>query len=1060
MNEPAHRQFDLELLSSLDCNSVFHQFSESSSENELILPSPFDLNNIESCYWDTEKLSHKFSNSTVFLHQNIQGIPCKYDNFVTFLNNLSGPKAHSRPSVLAISETWLTDHNASSFDIVGYHPFISNHRKDNSGRGGVGLYIKDDIEYVERPDLSKFVPFVFESQFVSLKSSSITLGVIYRTPDSNCDDFLLIYEEILNQLRNERNQFFLLGDFNLDLLKFNKDPSVTNFSNTTFEKGCIPVITKPTRIGPSSATCIDNIIMNRVNKNFCSGIIVEDVSDHFPVFYSFQLNESRTSTKSSKQHVRQFKHNFSKQNLDNLRSQLSDLDWSTITCTEDPVIAASLFNKTISETVEVACPRTKMKRGGKHSTEQPWFTSGLRISSKRKNNLFKKAYKSPRRLSFYRHYRNVYNSLIKLAKKNYYSKLLFNVKNDMKKTWGVLNEIISKPSSQSPIPKALFLSKENSFSCNLNDPSQIAEFFNNFFSSVGQRISSSVMQNDISALDFMDDISVKDSFFLLPTSQKEIIEIVMSLESKSSSGHDNVSNKLVKEIIPCIAAPLSHIFNLSLQTGTVPDLYKVAKVIPLFKGGDKKNPDNYRPISLLPTFSKILEKIVYKRLIKFLLKYNILYEKQYGFLKGRSTEQAMIDIILKITEAIENKKFSLGVFLDLSKAFDSISHSILLKKLFRYGIRGVALDWFKSYLNKRQQYVEIDNCRSSTQLIEHGVPQGSVLGPLLFLVYVNDMPSVSNILNFILFADDTTCLFDAPSLEDLFTSVNNELSNLSHWFTANKLCINISKTNFIIFMTKQKERHQTAGNYQCISLNSSSIKRKDSTKFLGLFLDKNLTFQVHLDYIKIKLTKTLYALRRAATILPVKDMKILYTALFLPHINYGLLAWGGTCKREGKYHSLNYGVTSNSMRSLNDIFILQKRALRIVTRSNSRAHHIPLCYDLKLIDLPDLYSLKALSFCHDYFHGNLPPSLCNLFTFYYARGDKLVIKTQYRRTNLASSAIINTLPNIWNELPREIHLDIFKPKGHFLQSVKRYFFSKYKNWSCNKLCCNVCSLSS
>ena len=304
----------------------------------------------------------------------------------------------------------------------------------------------------------------------------------------------------------------------------------------------------------------------------------------------------------------------------------------------------------------------------------------------------------------------------------------------------------------------------------------------------------------------------------------------MKIKLKSSTGHDKLSNKLVKEIIQPIARPLTHIFNLSLSTGVVPDIFKLAKVIPIFKTGDKCNPNNYRPISLLPAFSKILEKIVHKRLLKFLCKHNIIYPQQYGFLKGRSTEQAMADIILMISNAIDNKSLSLGIFLDLSKAFDSISHKILLQKLSRYGIRGVSLKWFNSYLSGRLQYVLNDNVTSSSQSINAGVPQGSVLGPLLFLLYINDMPLISTVLNYILFADDTTAIYNSPSIDDLFLTVNAELSKLNNWFAANELLINVSKTNFVIFMNQQKEKHVSPSNYQ-LFFNNLEINKKIVSSF-------------------------------------------------------------------------------------------------------------------------------------------------------------------------------------------------------------------------------------
>ena len=419
----------------------------------------------------------------------------------------------------------------------------------------------------------------------------------------------------------------------------------------------------------------------------------------------------------------------------------------------------------------------------------------------------------------YRTYRNLYNKLIKAAKKNYYTKKLQDVKNDVKKTWELLNDIISKHKKSVSYPEELKIQQPNSFVVNLTEPKQIAEFFNNFFSTVGLRTASTFETTDsVNPLNSMTFPEIQESFFMAPTDPQEVLKVALSIKSKSSTGHDGLSNKVVKEIIPFILTPLTHIFNLSLETGIVPHIYKTAKVIPIYKSGNKSDPNNYRPISLLPAFSKILEKIVCDRLFQFLLKHNVLSSKQYGFIRGRSTEQAMLDILLQITKAIEEKKFTLGIFLDLSKAFDSLSHNILLDKMAHYGIRGIPFNWFKSYLSDRQQFVQT-NVTSSYQPINYGVPQGSVLGPLLFLIFINDMPQISKLMNFVLFADDTTALYSSPSINDLFQTTNKEIDNLGIWFDTNKLLINVSKTNYVLFTSLQKEQHDTTSYDHNVVLN-------------------------------------------------------------------------------------------------------------------------------------------------------------------------------------------------------------------------------------------------
>ena len=245
--------------------------------------------------------------------------------------------------------------------------------------------------------------------------------------------------------------------------------------------------------------------------------------------------------------------------------------------------------------------------------------------------------------------------------------------------------------------------------------------------------------------------------------------------------------------------PLTHIFNASFEQGIFPKDFKLAKVIPVYKKGDNTLCSNYRPISILSVFSKIFEKLVYNRLMAFLDKNKILYNKQFGFRQGYGTDMALLEFVNNISLAFEDKKIVLGLFLDLSKAFDSIDHDILTNKMYHHGIRGNVLNWFKSYLSDRQQYVTVDNYNSQYKSINVGVPQGSVLGPLLFLIYVNDLSSVSEILNPITFADDTNLFLTGSNIYEMSEIFNCELQKVYEWFLLNKLTINLEKNKLYGF---------------------------------------------------------------------------------------------------------------------------------------------------------------------------------------------------------------------------------------------------------------------
>jgi Reverse transcriptase (RNA-dependent DNA polymerase) len=504
------------------------------------------------------------------------------------------------------------------------------------------------------------------------------------------------------------------------------------------------------------------------------------------------------------------------------------------------------------------------------------MTSGLLVSRQRKLELLKinlKTRSNESKLA-YINFRNLYNKVLRKSKQLYYHDQIQSNKKNPKKLWSVLKEVSTGKSAKNSIDKL------NVNGTIVADKTVIANNFNEFFSTVGNEISNSVQSIDKSPLNFMPDNPNVPLLLLENTVPSQVISVIKSFESKSSSDIDGISIKLLKFIAVEISVPLSHIFNLSLSSGTFPEKLKKSRIVPIFKAGDPKSCDNYRPISLLSSISKILEKIVQIKLVNHLELNNLLYKHQYGFLKGKSTEQTLMHVTDFITKALNKGDYCIALFLDLKKAFDVCSHEILIKKMEKFGIRGNTLNWFKSYLKNRTQIVDIDGKISDPCNINISVLQGSILGPILFLMYINDLPLATDLSSF-LFADDTTGLTSGPSLPQLIDTFNAEIQKLAMWFRANKMCVNTAKTKFIIFHTRGKkvdlegktvvfnnnEIGKPVDPSKIIPLericNENESESGRSYKLLGVYFDELFTFNYHVQHLCKKLSKSMFFLSRA-----------------------------------------------------------------------------------------------------------------------------------------------------------------------------------------------------
>ena len=487
---------------------------------------------------------------------------------------------------------------------------------------------------------------------------------------------------------------------------------------------------------------------------------------------------------------------------------------------------------------------------------------------------------------------NITKDLLKPLKRN--QKLITlmsdykNTKIMLKKTWDVIKEVIgSNKSTSHTLPKRLVVNNVEVF-----EKKRIAEHFNKYFVNVGPNLADIIPK---SARKFESFLSgnypiLKEA----PLTDEELKIAFETLKSNKSPGFDEISSDVIKFVVDALIEPIRYIFNLSLNKGIFPDKFKVAQVTPIFKSGEKGLISNYRPISVLSCFSKILERIMYNRLYSFLVENNILYDKQFGFQKEHSTEHAILQLTNQILQSFNQDEFTIGVFIDLSKAFDTVDHNILLKKLSFYGVRNANLNWFRSYLSNRKQYISIDQGNTDMLTITCGVPQGSILGPLLFLIFVNDLTQATS-LDPIMFADDTNLFHSNKNIDTLFEIVNKELKNINTWFQANKLSLNSKKTKYVLFHKPRKKRIIPL-NLPILKINDTEIKREHSLKFLGVIVDENLNWKNHIELLENKISKNIGVLFKASKLLNIRCLKNVYFALIHSYINYANIAWASTCK--------------------------------------------------------------------------------------------------------------------------------------------------------------------
>ena len=1030
-------------------SQVLNYCADNENENSDVT-NPISTINL-SPYVDKTKLIHNLSKKIfTIMTLNIQSLTAKFDEFNILIKELESHNCE--PCAIVLQETWLSEQaDLSLFQLDNYN--IISQGYTVSRHGGLTIYLKKEYNY----DHVKvnFKNDLFECMFLKVMSQrtkkKLILGNIYRPPRNGVNEIQLFsnnLSNILEAFKDLHAEIVLGGDFNLNLLEVNHKRYINDFYNDMCSNSFFPKITLPTRITDHSATLIDNFFykLSPLNQTSTAFIYPTEMSDHFPCFLGIDLHSRIFNPHPEYVYVV----DKSEKNIKKVKEELVNLDLLSVLNKSPhfhPNKNYECFITNLTDVVSKYISPRKIKFNKAKHKKNSWITKGLIKSINYRDKLYRNLKLFPPESDEYKNIKTnlkTFNLILKrnirLAKLSYYHYCFENSKNNIKATWENIRNILCNNCNKNKkgIDTMIINGKISS------NKTEIADFFNHYFVNIGPPLSS--RQNLVKTDNYQNFLKtpLNTKFCFKNINNMTVLKTIESLNSKHSSGYDGISTAILKQLRFEVNKPLTILINQTFNTGIFPDKLKIAKVIPLFKTGDKQLFVNYRPISLLPAVSKVYEKIMYDQIYAYLENNNILYKSQYGFRNKHSTELASLELTDQIVNNMEKKQVPFAIFMDLSKAFDTLNHEILLTKFKYYGIYGTSLNLLESYLKNRFQFVSLNNTNSKYNLITSGVPQGSILGPLMFLIYINDLPLASNKFKFINFADDTTLLSNLNDFnsnfknQDIGKNINEELSKIIFWLESNGLTINKQKTKFMLFHNKGKKFLVPT-----IIIEDIKIELVENFNFLGLLINKQLSWEGHLYNISNKISKIIGIMSKIKYFVPKSCLMNLYTALIMPHINYCILVWGHTNKK---------------------IFKLQKKAIRIINLAPFICHTDPLFKSSNLLKVNDIYKLNQMKFLYKLVNNTLPLYF-NTFTYisgsdvhHYLTRSNHKLRNNVTKSEFARKTIRYMLPSVHNSVPKFLFNKFYTFSWHSIAAQqKEIFLVSYPEactlnncYSCNK----------
>lgn len=886
--------------------------------------------------------------------------------------------------LLCLTETHLdTNIPTSDVQIDGF----SLYRKDrNFAGGGILIYTSDLLYSKRRTDIeSNNYEMIWLE--VIFKNSKTMIGVLYRPPNEN-PLFWNYLKFSIDKAQEATNNIIITGDINVNLLnELNNHPlkdimNTFNLSNT---------IKEPTRPGTRSNTLLDPVIITDTISCISSSVLDIDrsYSDHNASVCHISI--PHTLKNVYKRDVWLYK----KGDYDKFNRLILECDWANLlhSCQNVDLACEAFTTKFIQFAKQCIPTKTITVR----PNDKPWMSSELRKEIKIREKFYKKYKKnnSVLNLNNFKKQRNKVNNMKKFARVNFYENINgiidHSYSNDPKSYWKLINRLIKQSGTSTTIPPLI----DNMTGSIIYNEDDKANLLNKYFCTI-----SNIEDGNIDTPEFM--CRTNASFGALVVNQAEIVDVIKNLKLGKASGCDDISHHMLKYTSESVAIPLSILFNMSLTKTKFPILWKRATVIPLFKKGDKHIVSNYRPVSLISCVGKVLERVVFKHMYNFLINNNLFYQQQYGFLPKHTTVYQLIEMYETICKALEEKQHTCLIFCDISKAFDRVWHRGLIKKLEMYGFKNEFLLWLKSYISNRQQLVLIKDSKSTYDDINAGVPQGSVLGPLLFLIYINDIADNLNSLAR-LFADDTSLSYSSQNIQEIELNINQDLNKLNVWSTKWLTMFNPNKTELLFISNSWNGQNIN------IQFNGVQLESMDSHRHLGVLLSKDAKWTSHINSIYESCMKKVNVMRKLKYILNKSTLLKIFKCFILPVLEYACELWDG-CSQLDKQKLEN----------------VQLEAARIACGLPIYCNKESVYFESQLEPLENRRERRKLTMfykMHNHlvpqtFENLLPPLVANISNYPLRNRDNYSL-TNYRLATTEKSFIPSTT-RLWNSLDIEI----------------------------------------